>query len=514
MNAVTRMRSSGMRAGMVLVAALGAGAAGAYTPPYSTPPGITLVDTDSPAVEAAPMLLWRRLGDANGNPLYTYDADPYGRSSCYAECAREFPPFVADAHARGSGDFSIIVRDDHLRQWAYQGKPLYRYSGKDPVGEPPLLNRGEAGKDPAQFDPASRIYSPKRGWRRAAYMPEKSIQMPADVELDALAVANGFGFVDAVTRQTIYAAPASHKLPADWQPVVAAALATPVGAFSIITRKEDGTRQWTYRGEALYTYSGDYASGEVTGLFAGDRSVHAALAYQNFLPAGIEIGHYLGRGPLMTTTQGLTLYYVSRYHELFGGRETRTGYAITYNDAKSQGTAGCEGDCTRTWKPVLAAAKASGSGFWEVIVRPDGSRQWAFKGSPVYTYIGDRKGGDVAGNNRHVILYGGPQGQIVYADAGGDPKNPGLVVGRNITMLFATGAHPKSNTAAAPGAGAEATRGPAAGTAGARGNGGRSADADAAAANGVVDFAAVARSTAALGTPGAGFYWHTVGLFY
>ena len=70
--------------------------------------------------------------DASGNALYTYDADQAGRSSCYSDCAKEFPPYVAEASAKASGDFTILVRDDHMKQWVYQGQPLYRYSGKDP----------------------------------------------------------------------------------------------------------------------------------------------------------------------------------------------------------------------------------------------------------------------------------------------------------------------------------------------------------------------------------------------
>src|ERR1700733_656029 len=104
--------------GFTIAAGLGAGTAFAYTAPYSTPQGITVVDVSKLMDDAIPQFLWRRLGDATGNPLYTYDADQKGRSSCYAECAKEFPPLVADGHARASGDFSIIARDDHARQWA------------------------------------------------------------------------------------------------------------------------------------------------------------------------------------------------------------------------------------------------------------------------------------------------------------------------------------------------------------------------------------------------------------
>ena len=125
MNRFRWMKTWGL-AGFTLATGLGAAAASAYTAPYSTPAGITLVDVSSGAGSATPKFLWRRLGDGSGNPLYTYDADQTGKSSCYAECAKEFPPFVADSHAKASGDFSILVRDDQVKQWTYQGKPLYR----------------------------------------------------------------------------------------------------------------------------------------------------------------------------------------------------------------------------------------------------------------------------------------------------------------------------------------------------------------------------------------------------
>lgn len=420
----------------------GAGAAAGYEVPYSTPPGITLVDISTSMIISVPQFLWRRLGDANGNPLYTYDADQPGKSSCYEQCAREFPPFEAAAHARAAGDWSLIMRGDHLKQWAYQGEPLYRYAGKDPIGQP-IANDAIAGNaaDPAWTDPGSKIYSPKPGWRRAAYTPEKTTLMPPTVELDGLAIASGFGFVDASSHRTLYAAPVSRPLPKDWQPLYASALALPVGDFSIITRK-DGTPQWSYKGEALYTYSGDYALDEVTGMFSDEHDVQVALAYRNFMPSGIKVNHFVGRAPLMTTASGRTLYYVARFFPLYGGRETRVGYGITYNDAKSQGTEGCLGDCTQTWKPLLAAASDQARAFWEIATRPDGSRQWVFQGSPVYTFVADQHPGDITGNNRHVIVYGGAQGQLVYVDAGGDPREAQPAVGNNLSMGLAAGPPP------------------------------------------------------------------------
>lgn len=455
-------------AGLVLAAGLYAVPASAYTaPPYPTPQGIMLVDVSKVMDDAIPQFLWRRLGDASGNPLYTYDADQPGHSSCTGECAKEFPPLAADAHAQALGDFSIVERDDHVKQWAYQGKPLYRYSGKDPEGQP-VGARFAVKEDPKWADPGSDMFSPKAGWRRAKFMPENSVQMPSTVELGDLAIAGGFGFVDATTRMTVYMAPVSHKLSDDWRPVRASALAQPTGEFTVITRSDDRTRQWAYRGEALYTYAADYAPGEANGIFTPDAEIHAALAYRNFAPPGVKVGHYLGRGPLMTDAKGLSLYYVSHYQLQYGGRETRDGHVITYNDAKAQGALACQGDCTASWKPLLASANDKGWGFWEVVKRPEGTLQWAFKGSPVYTFVGDKKPGDLEGNNRYVILYGAADGAFTYSNPGSSPNEPAAVQPRlgSVSMEIA----------AKGGSGADRRPG--------------------------------------RDQPGAGFYWHTVGLFY
>jgi predicted lipoprotein with Yx(FWY)xxD motif len=469
-------------AGLAIGSAAGGGAAWAYTAPLSTPPGITLVDVSKVEGASAPQFLWRRLGDSDGKPLYTYDADQPGKSSCYDACAKEFSPYTADAHAAASGDWSIVVRDDHVRQWAYQGKALYRYSGVDPLGEP-QSNVFEGIEDPAWYNPASSVYSPKAGWRRAAFSPEKTAVIPTSVQLEALLEAGGFGLVDPATHKTIYMVPVSHKLSSEWQPVRAAALAGPVGQFSIVTRKEDGSRQWTYQGEALYTYAGDYRPGEAKGAFTGDKSIQAALVYRNFAPPGVTTGDYVGRGALMVTAKGQTLYYVARFHATYGGREIAGGFFVSYNEVKAQGTEACQGDCTTTWKPLMGAANAQPSGYWELIARPEG-KQWVYKGSPVYTYTGDKHPGDIEGNNRSVIVYGGADGKITYANAGTDPRDPAPRIG-TLTMENAVGAKPGEKASYVAGQGyvdPSGTR-----------NGAGSRD----------------------GNPdhGAGFYWHTVPLF-
>ena len=68
-----------------------------------------------------------KLTDKAGMTLYTFDKDPVGagKSVCNGACAKNWPPLAASAGERTSGNWSIVVRDDGSRQWAYKGKPLY-----------------------------------------------------------------------------------------------------------------------------------------------------------------------------------------------------------------------------------------------------------------------------------------------------------------------------------------------------------------------------------------------------
>ena len=47
-------------------------------------------------------------------------------------------------------------------------------------------------------------------------------------------------------------------------PLMAAAGATPMGEYTIITR-DDGNKQWAYKGHPLYTWKDDKKPGDITG---------------------------------------------------------------------------------------------------------------------------------------------------------------------------------------------------------------------------------------------------------
>jgi predicted lipoprotein with Yx(FWY)xxD motif len=385
---------TGMSAGSAAAASKGS------TVPYATPAGVTLVDAvaDSGDLTFATHVVGRRFGDAAGAPVYVYDKDGAdGKPTCWAECAKLFAPLLADRHAVASGDWTLANRDEG-KQWVFRGQPLYRYVGGD------------------HFSSKSNP-----GWREALFEPGKYVATPGNIRVQSLEQAAGYGFVSVATGMPLYILHSAPKVPNEWTPAYASDIALAVGDFST-AKNADGTRQWLYKGQRLYTHSGDYSATDINGLSA-QTDAQIALAYRFFVPDAIAIKAYPMRPPMMTTSRGLTVYAETPYHLQYGGRETRGGYHISYGDAKRVGTSGCADDCTRSWIPVAAPANAQGWGFWEVYTRADGSKQWAYKGSALYTYVGDKDKGDINGNNRDAIIWGAVDGSnddlVALAGGGG-----------------------------------------------------------------------------------------------
>ena len=77
------------------------------------------------------------LVDAKGMTLYTFDRDPVGsgKSVCNGDCAVKWPPVMAKADDKPSGDYTIVTRDDGKRQWAFKGKPLYTWPEDQEPGD-------------------------------------------------------------------------------------------------------------------------------------------------------------------------------------------------------------------------------------------------------------------------------------------------------------------------------------------------------------------------------------------
>jgi predicted lipoprotein with Yx(FWY)xxD motif len=75
------------------------------------------------------------LTDDKGMTLYTLKSDKKEMSSCYDDCAKAWPPFMADGKAEASGAYSVVDRKDGMKQWAKDGMPLYFFVKDKKAGD-------------------------------------------------------------------------------------------------------------------------------------------------------------------------------------------------------------------------------------------------------------------------------------------------------------------------------------------------------------------------------------------
>jgi predicted lipoprotein with Yx(FWY)xxD motif len=75
-------------------------------------------------------------------------------------------------------------------------------------------------------------------------------------------------------------------------------------------------------------------------------------------------------------------------------------------DSANSGKSACTGGCATNW-PAVQAGSGALTAPYSSITREDGSKQLAYKGKPLYTFVKDKKPGDIAGdkamNMWHVV---------------------------------------------------------------------------------------------------------------
>jgi predicted lipoprotein with Yx(FWY)xxD motif len=91
------------------------------------PPGMKLEHPGDTALSQENSGAWVYKSFPGLTRLYIYDRDGVSVSRCTEGCASAWPPLLATIGETGEkvGDWTIIVRDDGRRQWAYKGHPVY-----------------------------------------------------------------------------------------------------------------------------------------------------------------------------------------------------------------------------------------------------------------------------------------------------------------------------------------------------------------------------------------------------
>jgi predicted lipoprotein with Yx(FWY)xxD motif len=81
------------------------------------------------------------------------------------------------------------------------------------------------------------------------------------------------------------------------------------------------------------------------------------------------------------------------------------GMTLYTYDKDTAGQSSCNAACAKNWPPFLAPASATASGDWSTITRNNGSKQWAYKGKPLYTWSKDTKPGETSGDGIKMVWH-------------------------------------------------------------------------------------------------------------
>ncbi len=79
-----------------------------------------------PAHKVMDTSIGKILATNRGMTLYVFakDTNPMA-SACNGRCAANWPPLIALEDAKPVGKWTVLSREDGMKQWAYGGRPLY-----------------------------------------------------------------------------------------------------------------------------------------------------------------------------------------------------------------------------------------------------------------------------------------------------------------------------------------------------------------------------------------------------
>lgn len=328
-------------------------------------PAIGLAAEAAPTVPAGIATVARGDGwwfvDAKGFVLYTFGRDQRtpGQSACIGDCAKDWPPFIAAADAKPVGNWSTIRRPDGTPQWTYKGLPLYFYASENGPG----TNSGD-------------------GQSELWYVASEQIWTPAEIKIANMSLGRTLATTRGLTLYTFDndqngKSVCTKTCLRDWVPVEAPLAASDHQNWSPMKRDE-GTRQWAYKGKPLYRHVGDAVETDTLGDGVDGKWHAAVLQPAEPYPAWVTV-QGSDAGALLADSNGKTIY--------------------TYGFNRTSGRVKCGSEpCANThWKPVLADEQAKGQNVWSVIKNNEGKPQWAYRGMKLYTYDLDQGPGDFLG---------------------------------------------------------------------------------------------------------------------
>lgn len=379
--------------------------------PLATPVGITLKQVRlgpiNVSVGMTPALPTLRLvfADSENRTTYVSDKDEPGKSNCTGECEALWPPVIAQEGAKPVGDWSLVKRPDGRNQWAFRGKPFYTFAKEGPPSSFALANGHGVGGT----------------WHILEIRPDQWLALIDGLTITEVPTARGLALTTAASKPLYMfngkANPKNKEVDREWTPLVAPQLAIPMGGFTVVERK-DGVYQWALGGKPLYTYAGDLEMGDSNGRDIDPR-FEIAMVLNYFTPKEVSVMPHQRLGGLWVTSSGGQVLYARdrAYANFEGGHNARGGNKGNPVTGQSVGLSGCDTECEKIWHPLHAPADAQTQGYWSVVARPDGTKQWAYQGYPLYSFSRE-KPGEITGNDIFNLAVNDSTTKIVTKDLG------------------------------------------------------------------------------------------------
>lgn len=194
----------------------------------------------------------------------------------------------------------------------------------------------------------------------------------------------------------------------EFHPLHAPEKAASHGDWSVVSRA-DGSNQWAYQGKPLYTFAKEQVPGEVaTNVMCSENQSAKAegdlclLLFEPLMPPeGWSVARYTPEATLALPPFVRTRRVATVLGQVLVDVNQATLYAFKGEVMKDHES--CQEHlkpCVSTWLPFPAPAMAAAVGEFSAVTRTDGTRQWAFRGRPLYRYVDDRQPGDAEGEGQ------------------------------------------------------------------------------------------------------------------
>lgn len=217
--------------------------------------------------------------------VYAFEEETSDKLACVDECTQTWAPILAPELAQALGPWSIIKRASGVKQWAYDGRPLYTYEldyetesqlGSDVPGWSNVYTQKAPSPPPGftvQTTIAGSVLAGSQGKTIYVYncgddsIDQLSCDHPDTTQVYRLAIC-GAGDPEKCMQNWPYvlAEEGAQSTSRTWTVMQI----DPKTGHKANDNNPDAVRVWAYRDRPVYTYADDTTPGDVNGDGIGE----------------------------------------------------------------------------------------------------------------------------------------------------------------------------------------------------------------------------------------------------